>query len=109
MLVHVRLTVPADLTPQVRELLLGHECATNVTLVEGASLQPEGDLIECDVAREQASRILDELLALGVGERGGVLLSTPSRPQETSHSAWPCGRPARSQVRWLSWAPTSAA
>jgi uncharacterized hydrophobic protein (TIGR00271 family) len=77
-LVHVRLTVPADLTPQVRELLLGHECATNVTLVRGASLEPEGDLVECDVAREQASQILGDLLELGVGERGGVLLTTPS-------------------------------
>ena len=78
MLVHARLTVPADLTAAVRELLLGHDCVTNVTLVEGASLEPEGDLIECDLAREQAGSLLTELTGLGVGERGGIVLTTPS-------------------------------
>jgi uncharacterized hydrophobic protein (TIGR00271 family) len=77
-LVHARLTLPADLTPQVRELLIEHDCVTNVTLVEGASLEPEGDLVEADVAREQAGAVLEELLALGVGERGGVVLTTPT-------------------------------
>ena len=78
MLVHARLNVPADLTAQVRELLVGHDCATNVTLVEGASLEPEGDLLECDLARELAGRVLDELIELGVGERGGIVLTTPT-------------------------------
>jgi uncharacterized hydrophobic protein (TIGR00271 family) len=77
-LVHARLTVPSDLTPVVRAALLERECVTNVTLVEGASLEPAGDLLECDVARELAGELLAELRRIGVGERGGILLTTPS-------------------------------
>ena len=78
MLVHLRLTVPHDLTPRVRERLLEHECVTNVTLLEGASLEPAGDLVEGDVAREQAGDVLAGLLDLGLGQRGGIVLTTPT-------------------------------
>lgn len=78
MLVHARLTVPADLTPGVRDLLVAHECATNVTVVPGASYDPEGDLIEADLARERAGAVLDELMRLGVGDRGGIVLTRPT-------------------------------
>jgi hypothetical protein len=44
-LVHFRLTVPDDLSDAVRDLLVDHECTTNVTLDQGAVLRP-GDLIE---------------------------------------------------------------
>ena len=46
MLVHFRLNVPDDLSEPVRKLLLDHECVTNVTVHQGASLEPEGDLVE---------------------------------------------------------------
>src|SRR6185295_18645735 len=50
----------------------------NVTLERGASLAPQGDLVECDVAREKAGAILTELRGLGVDEVGGIVLSTPT-------------------------------
>ena len=78
MLVHIRLNVPTPLAPQVRELLVDHAHVTNVVLLEGASLDPEGDLFECDVARETASQLLRTLEAIGVGEQGGIVLTTPS-------------------------------
>lgn len=78
MLVHARLTLPEDLTAPVLEVLLGRECATNVTVVRGASLEPAGDLVEADVARELVGEVLDELTRLGVDARGGILLTTPS-------------------------------
>ena len=78
MLVHIRLNVPTSLTAQVRELLVDHEHVTNVVLLEGASLDPAGDLFECDVARETASQLLRTLEALGVGEQGGIVLTTPT-------------------------------
>jgi uncharacterized hydrophobic protein (TIGR00271 family) len=77
-LVHLRLTVPADLSGPVRALLLEHECTTNVTLAEGACLQPEGDLVECDVAREQAGQLLHQLGELGLEESGGIVITTPT-------------------------------
>lgn len=78
MLTHLRLTVPAELTDRVQRLLLDHECTTNVTLQAGVVLQPEGDLVECDVAREQAEQVLHALEELGVGERGGIVIETPT-------------------------------
>lgn len=77
MLVHFRLTVPADLADQVRALLVGHACTTNVTVQPGAVVDPEGDLIEADVAREQAGSLLTELHVLGMEERGGIVISNP--------------------------------
>lgn len=78
MLVHFRLTVPDDLTAPVRDLLLSRDHVTNVTLQAGACLEPVGDLIECDVARERAESVLDALCAQGLGERGGIVISSPS-------------------------------
>ncbi|MCW2792842.1 MAG: hypothetical protein JWO76_1940 [Nocardioides sp.] len=78
MLVHFRLTTPADVTEAVRDLLVAHECATNVTVQAGACVDPVGDLVECDVAREQAGELLASLHRMGVGERGGIVVSTPT-------------------------------
>jgi uncharacterized hydrophobic protein (TIGR00271 family) len=77
-LTHLRLTVPADLTERVQRLLLDHECTTNVTLQTGVVLQPEGDLVECDVAREQAEQVLRALDDLGLDEQGGILVESPT-------------------------------
>lgn len=77
-LVHFRLTVPADLTNTVRDLLLEHTATTNVTVQRGAVLRPEGDLVEFDVAREEAGSVLTALHDLGLAERGGIVLTTPS-------------------------------
>ncbi|CAN5482956.1 DUF389 domain-containing protein [soil metagenome] len=90
MLVHFRLTVPADLSDAVRQHLLAHESITNVTLQPGVVLQPEGDLLECDVARESAGVVLRERSQIGVQERGGIVLTTPTgtpfrRARELEH------------------------
>lgn len=78
MLVHLRLTVPDDLSDTVRDLLVGHDCTTNVTVQAGAVVQPAGNLLECDVARERAGELLDRLTDLGVAERGGIVILTPT-------------------------------
>lgn len=78
MLVHLRLTVPTALSEAVRDMLVGHECATNVTFLPGASLVPEGDLVECDVAKEIAGDVITRLKQLGLGESGGILITTPT-------------------------------
>ncbi len=78
MLVHFRLTTPAELTDEVVELLLGCEWATNLTLERGASLRPEGDLVGCDVAREKVGSVIDDLRGLGLDREGGIVLMTPT-------------------------------
>lgn len=78
MLVHVRITVPAELTEPVVDVLANPEWVTNLVVQRGVCLQPEGDLVECDVAREIVSVVLDDLADLGVSDRGGIVVSTPT-------------------------------
>jgi uncharacterized hydrophobic protein (TIGR00271 family) len=77
MLEHLRLTVPPDLVQDVLDVVTDHDCVTNVVRHEGVCLVPEGDLIECDVARESASEVLDDLHRRGLSRQGGVLVMTP--------------------------------
>ena len=63
MLVHLRLTVPAALTDDVVDLLADDDRSANLTLCRGASISPEGDLVECDVARELAGEVIGRLKA----------------------------------------------
>ncbi|MEO8750633.1 MAG: DUF389 domain-containing protein [Allobranchiibius sp.] len=78
MLVHLDLNVPADLSDQVREALLETDTVTNVVVLSGASLRPEGDVYTADVAREDANALLARLHALGLAKRGGIVLSQPT-------------------------------
>ena len=78
MLVHLRLTVPTALVRAVLDLLVGHDHVTNVVWHEGASLDPQGCLVEADVARESASSILGALDRLGLPDVGGVVLINPA-------------------------------
>jgi uncharacterized hydrophobic protein (TIGR00271 family) len=75
--IHLRLLVPAAVTPAVERFLVGDARATHVITLLGAGKDPAGDVVLCDVAREAASEILDALRALGVdGDQAGIALQT---------------------------------
>jgi uncharacterized hydrophobic protein (TIGR00271 family) len=78
MLVHLRLTVPTALSEDVVTLLQHEDRSANLTLSRGASLSPVGDLVECDVARELVGELLERLQVLGLGDTGGILVTTPT-------------------------------
>lgn len=77
MLVHLRLTTPADLTDQVIRLFDGNPTAANLVVQRGVCIEPTGDLVEVDLAREVTSAAIDDLDDLGVGRRGGIVVSQP--------------------------------
>jgi uncharacterized hydrophobic protein (TIGR00271 family) len=77
-LVHLRVTIPERLTDPCLSLLQGREYATNVTLLRGASLDPAGDVVEADVAREEFNEVLENLHRIGVGREGGISVQTPT-------------------------------
>jgi len=52
----------------------GSPGACNVMLLPGAGVEPAGDLLLADVAREAASMVIEELRELGVAERGAISL-----------------------------------
>lgn len=74
-MLHLRLISPPELTDAVLAVLAADPGVTHVTLVRGAALEPKGDLVQADVAREAANDVLDDLTALGVCRTGGMTLT----------------------------------
>lgn len=71
-MLHLRLVVPADLVDEVLHLLQEAAEVTNVWRLPGAAVKPAGDLISCDVAKEEATSLLRRLHALGLEDRGSI-------------------------------------
>lgn len=71
-MLHVRVTVPADLTERVLEVFSGDPAVSNLALLRGASLHPAGDIVLADVAREAANEIIERLEDLDVPAVGTV-------------------------------------
>lgn len=73
-MLHLRVTCPAEVTGAVLDSLRDDPGAVHLTVLRGAAVDPAGDLIEADVAREAADGVLAALCALGVDHTGGVSL-----------------------------------
>ena len=73
-MVHMRIVVPANHSKEVLDLLCESESTTNVILLERAAHKPEGDVILCDVAREDASVIVSDLRELNIDKEGSIAI-----------------------------------
>ncbi|MGH3754622.1 MAG: DUF389 domain-containing protein [Pseudonocardiaceae bacterium] len=73
-MLHLRVTCPAEVTGAVLDSLRNDPGAVHLTVLRGAAVDPPGDLVEADVAREAADGVLAALCALGVDHIGGVSL-----------------------------------
>src|SRR4051794_27887528 len=73
-MIAVRIVVPEDLADRTLELLCKAPAVTGVAYFKGAGHKPAGDVILADVAREDASVILDSLKELGIPKRGTIAL-----------------------------------
>lgn len=71
-MLHLRLVVPADLTEAVLDCLTRSRAVTNVARMPGAALEPAGDVVLADVAREAASEVIEALRRLGLEQRGAI-------------------------------------
>jgi uncharacterized hydrophobic protein (TIGR00271 family) len=71
---HLRVIAPEELRDSVVEVLRGEVGVANILLYPSAALEPVGDEIAADIARESANRVVDELKALGLKERGAITL-----------------------------------
>lgn len=74
-MVHLRIVAPQDVAGRALELLQGSDSVCNVVHLPGASTKPTGDLIIADVAREDASVILEDLTELDIPARGSISLA----------------------------------
>jgi uncharacterized hydrophobic protein (TIGR00271 family) len=70
--VHLRIVSPPGLSRRTLDLLTESDSVVNVIHLPGASRKPRGDVILCDIAREDASVIIQELRELGVPVQGSI-------------------------------------
>jgi uncharacterized hydrophobic protein (TIGR00271 family) len=70
----VRVCCPADLAPTVSELFRSNPLTSALVVHPGASITPVGDVIEADLPREAVNAAVDDLMELGVQDRGTIQL-----------------------------------
>ncbi len=75
-MLHLRVISPPEQTDAVRKVLLDEQGATHIAVLPGAAVQPQGDIVEADIAREAADEVLQRLRELGVDRTGGITLET---------------------------------
>lgn len=73
-MLHLRVICPPEHTDDVVARLRTHPGAAHVLVVPGAAVQPKGDLVEADVAREAVDDMLAALCELGIDHSGGITL-----------------------------------
>ncbi|MFI6043488.1 DUF389 domain-containing protein [Nocardia sp. NPDC051321] len=73
-MLHLRMISPPDTTDKVLAVLAANPGVTHVTLARGVAVEPAGDLVQADVAREAANEVLAELTELGICKTGGITL-----------------------------------
>ena len=59
----LRVLSPAAATDGVLDVLRRHPAATHLVVHRGAALEPDGDLVVADLAREALSEVLAQLQA----------------------------------------------
>jgi uncharacterized hydrophobic protein (TIGR00271 family) len=72
--VHLRIVVPAHVTEHALHLLDAIPSVTNLIYLERAAKRPEGDVILCDVAREDASVVISDLRELEIDVEGSIAI-----------------------------------
>jgi uncharacterized hydrophobic protein (TIGR00271 family) len=70
----LRVLSPPGKTAAALAVLRAQPGATHVVVLPGVAVEPEGDVIEADVAREAVDDVLGELCALDLDHVGGITL-----------------------------------
>ncbi len=73
-MVHLRIVVPSDRTEKVVDLLEAMPSVCNLVFLASAARRPSGDVILCDVAREDASVVIEDLKELDIPRDGSIAL-----------------------------------
>jgi uncharacterized hydrophobic protein (TIGR00271 family) len=73
-MLHLRVIAPTESSDSVLEVLRREAGATHIVVHRDAALEPRGDEITADIARESANDVIDELKALGLKRQGAIAL-----------------------------------
>jgi uncharacterized hydrophobic protein (TIGR00271 family) len=71
-MIHLRIVAPEEQAHKALELLCASPAVINVVHIHAASKKPKGDVILCDVAREDASVLLSDLKELDIPKVGSI-------------------------------------
>ncbi|RJQ81539.1 DUF389 domain-containing protein [Pseudonocardiaceae bacterium YIM PH 21723] len=73
-MLHLRVIAPSSKADAVRKIIDGCPGATHVVIHPGAAVEPAGDVIHADVARESTEELLCALRELGIPDQGAITL-----------------------------------
>lgn len=73
-MIHLRLVTPPERAGAVLDFLNQTPSVIDLIHLRGAAHKPDGDVILCDVAREDASRVLTELRAMELHHDGTIAI-----------------------------------
>jgi hypothetical protein len=71
-IVHLRLVVAKDDASRILEELEKSRAVLNIAHLSDAAVKPRGDLVLCDVAREEVSVVVEQLRRLGIERSGSI-------------------------------------
>ena len=71
---HLRVISPSETTEEVLSYLVAEPAVANLVVHRGAAVDPAGDVVIADVARESANEVLRELKAMGLDRNGSIAL-----------------------------------
>ena len=73
-MVHLRIVVPDPTPTQAMDVLCAADSVVNVIRLSEHARRPDGVVIMCDVAREDASVVIADLKRLGIHREGSIAL-----------------------------------
>jgi len=71
---HLRVISPSETTEEVLSYLVAEPAVANLVVHRGAAVDPAGDVVIADVARESANEVLRALKAMGLDKNGSIAL-----------------------------------
>jgi uncharacterized hydrophobic protein (TIGR00271 family) len=83
----LRVTCPPDITDGVVARLRDETGIGTLSVERGIGVVPEGDVVVCEVARERANVVLEQLRALGVERRGAISVLQLDAASRAGHIA----------------------
>jgi uncharacterized hydrophobic protein (TIGR00271 family) len=75
-MLHLRIVSPPATTDRMLAVLERTESVCNIIVWRGAAIRPPGDVVLCDVPREDASVVLADMRHLGVHHEGSIAVET---------------------------------
>ena len=73
-MLRLRVVCPARHTDAALRVLREQPGATHIVQLRGAAVEPAGDVVEADLAREATDEVINELCRLGIERDGGITL-----------------------------------